>query len=197
LLWSLYGAFGFLGALSIAVDVSGAIAGNLQHRIFPSFAMIAAAVVAGWFVRLRALRPPARRLAYGALAAAIALLALAAAAKASNEPSLSNKWTYYTPAEFAALDWAHEADPQARTWASFDERLPAAVTICCAWESAGRHLDSFRPDPGTRNFLLSDVVRARSRRLGLPLPLAGDGLRVYDNGAAEIYHLRPRSPFQR
>ena len=39
-----------------------------------------------------------------------------------------------------------------------------------------------------------DIIRARCYRLSLPLPSAGDRLRVYDNGAAEIYRLR--TPFQ-
>ncbi|MCB0231781.1 MAG: hypothetical protein KDH90_22105, partial [Anaerolineae bacterium] len=197
LLWSLYGAFGFLGAVSIAVDVSGALASNLQHRIFPSFAMIAAPLVAAWFVRRQALQPMTRRLAYGALAVGIAVLGVVAVVKATNEPSLSNKWNYYAPAEFTALDWTRTTNPDTATWTSFDERLRAAIGICCAWEADGTRLDSFQPDPGTRTFLISDVIRARSQRLNFPLPIEGDSLRVYDDGAAEIYRLRPRTPFQK
>ena len=197
LLWSLYGAFGFLGAVSIAVDFSGALASNLQHRIFPSFGMIAAAVVADWFVRQPALRPQAHRLAYAALAVGIAVLGVLAVAKATNEPSLSNKWMYYAPAEFVALDWSRHKYPDAPTWVEFDERLIAAIGICCNWEAEGARFDSFQPKPGTRNFLISDVIRARGERLGRPLPIAGDSLRVYDNGEAGIYRLRPVTPFQR
>lgn len=197
LLWSLYGAFGFLGAVSIAIDFSGAIASNLQLRSFPSFTMIAAAVVADWFVRRQALRPVARRLAYSALAVGIAFLGIVGVAKATNEPSLSNKWIYYLPAELNALNWTRTANPDAATWTSFDERLRAAIGICCSWEADGTRLDSFQPDPGTRMFLISDVIRARGQRLHLSLPIEGDSLRVYDDGTAEIYRLRPRTPFQR
>jgi hypothetical protein len=196
-LWSLYGAAGFLGALSIAIDFSGALASNLQHRIFPSFAMVAAALVADWFIRRQPPRAATRWLAYGSLAAVIAFLGIVGVAKATNEPSLSNKWIYYAPAEFAALDWSRDRYPDAATWAAFDERLRAAIGICCAWEAAGARFDSSAPDPGTRNYLISDVIRARGERLGLPLPVEGDSLRVYDSGAAEIYHLRPRTPFQK
>lgn len=197
LLWSLYGAFGFLGAVSIAVDISGAIASNLQHRIFPSFAMIAAAVVADWFMRRQAQRPLVRRAAYGSLAIAIALLGIVAVVKATNEPSLSNKWNYYAPTELSALAWARTAYPDSPTWVSFDERLRAAIGICCSWETEGVQLDSWEPEPGTRSYLISDIIRARGQRLNLPLPIEGDSLRVYDNGSAEIYHLRPRTPFQK
>lgn len=199
LLWSLYGAFGFLGAVSIAVDVSGSLSSNLQHRIFPSFGMIAAAVVAEWFVHRRpqALRPQTRRLAYSALAVGIAFLGVVAVAKATNEPSLSNKWNYYAPAEYTALDWSRGKNPDAPIWTEFDERLTAAIGICCNWQAEGTRLDSFAPDPITRNFLISDVVRARGQRMGLSLPIAGDSLSLYDNGQAQIYRLRPRTPYQR
>ena len=197
LLWSLYGAFGFLGAVSIAVDVSGALASNLQHRIFPSFAMIAAPYVAAWFVGRETARPLNSRLVYGALAVGIAFLSAVAVLKATNEPTVSNKWTFYTPPEFTALAWTREANPNGATWTEFDERLRVAIGIYRNWEAEGVRLESFLPRPGTRTYLISGVIRAHGERLGQPLPIAGDSLRVYDNGAAEIYRLRPRTPFQR
>lgn len=196
LLWSLYGAFGFLGALSIAVDFSGALASNLQHRIFPTFAMLAAPVVAAWLVGRPGTRPLASRLARGVLAVAIACLALLAVLKATNEPAVSNKWPFYVPAEFVALRWSDGANPNGATWTEFDERLAAAMVICCVEEIDRRRLASYQPQPGVRAFLISDVVRARGQRLGQPLPIEGDSLRVYDNGAAGVYRLRPRTPFQ-
>jgi hypothetical protein len=196
LLWSFYGAFGFLGALTVAIDVSGALSSNLQHRAFASFAMIAAAVVADWFVRWQSRQSLAQRLAPGALAAGMAFLSVVAVAKASNEPLLSNKWSYYSRAEFAALDWVRTANPDEPTWTSFDERLPAAIGICCDWEGEGAQLDSFQANDATRSYLISDIIQARSERLNLSLPIAADSLRLYDNGSAEIYRLRPHTPFQ-
>jgi hypothetical protein len=199
LLWSLYGAFGFLGAVSILVDLSGAIAANLQHRMFPSFAMVAAALVADRVasMRLRVLSPSARRLTYGVLKIIVAFLGMVAVIKATNEPAVSNKWTYYAPAELVATAWSRGASPGSVTWVSIDERLRAAIGICCGWEDDGKLYDIWRPDIGTRTYMVSDVVRARARRLEFALPIESDSLRVYDNGAAEIYRLRPRTPFQR
>jgi hypothetical protein len=200
LLWSLYGAFGFLGALSILADVSGALSANLQHRVFPSFAMIAAPYVADWFVRRQAGGPETRRrgrdaLVYGALASTIAFLSIVAVIKATNEPSLSNKWGFYTPAEFTSLEWARDIDPDTVMWTEFDERVHAALMVCCErLTGEGR----YRPyDITIRNYLISDVTRARGERMNLPLPIEGDSLLIYDNGAAEIYRLRPRTPFQK
>ncbi len=197
LLWSLYGAFGLLGALSVAVDVSGAVAGNLQLRSFSTFAMIAAALVADRYVHWTPRRPAIRRLVNGALTVMVAFLSIVAVAKATNEPVVSNKWIYYAPGELLALDWSRHRYPDASTWAGLDERLRAAIGICCDWEAQGAQFDSFQPDLGTHNALISDIIREHAGRLGVALPVGGDSLRVYDNGAAEVYHLRPQTPFQR
>ncbi len=198
LLWSLYGAFGFLGAVSIIVDVSGAIATNLQHRIFPSFAMIAAPLVAEWLISRQAAQPEGRQparaaLLYGALASAIAFLGIVAVIKATNEPAVGNKWSYYSTAEFTGLEWARQYNPDTVTKAAFDERLSAAMLICCGLED---EIKGFYTSFSGRVYLVSDIIRARGERLGLPLPIDADNLRVYDNGAAEVYRLRPRTPFQ-
>ncbi|NLF63943.1 MAG: hypothetical protein GX579_05010 [Chloroflexi bacterium] len=197
LLWSLYGAFGFLGAVSILVDVSGAIALNLQHRIFPSFAMIAAPFVTAWSLRQQTFRTTTRPLAYGLLVVVISFLSVVAVAKATNEPLVSNRWVFSTPAEFTGLDWARQNNPNGSTWAAFDSRLRASTGIQYGWETQGAKFDSHDPAPSTRTHLISDVMRARSERLNLRLPIEGDSLRVYDNGAAELYHLRPRTPYQK
>jgi hypothetical protein len=199
LLWSLYGAFGFLGAVSIIVDVSGAIAANLQHRFFPSFAMIAAPYVADWLMTRQAARPEGRQpardaLLYGALASTIAFLGIVAVIKATNEPAVSNKWSFYVPGEFTGLEWAGQYNPDTVTKAAFDERLSAALGICC---QRNNEFKSYYSIDDTRVYLVSDIIRIRGERLGLSLPIEADSLRVYDNGTAEIYRLRPRTPFQK
>jgi len=199
LLWSLYGAFGFLGAVSIIVDVSGAIASNLQHRMFPSFAMIAAPYVAGWFVHRRTAQlvpgqRSGRRWANLALAIAFAFLGVVALAKATNEPAVSNKWNYYVPAEFTGLQWSQQYSSDHLIRAAFDERLSTGLGICC---DSGDEVRSLRGASSVRIILISDVMRARGERLNVSLPIEADSLLVYDNGASEIYHLRPRTPFQK
>lgn len=198
LLWSLYGAFGFLGAISIAIDFSGALASNLQHRVFPSFAMIAAPLVADWFVCRQTWRPGTHRLAYGALALSIALLGIFAVAKATNEPALSNTWQYYTTPEKKALLWSERhLDQRTTLWVGLNERIPVAMGICCSGELANLTLNGGRPRLNVRDFLISDTIRARAARVGFSLPIAGDSLLTYNNGEANVYHLRPRTPFQR
>ncbi|MHB1417833.1 MAG: hypothetical protein ACYC1C_21495, partial [Chloroflexota bacterium] len=89
LLWLFYGAFAFQGALAVLSDRSGLMAANLQHRSFPSFAMVAAAMVG-----LALSRRPPRAWESVAVGSAFALLAVLALVKATNEPIVSNKWTF-------------------------------------------------------------------------------------------------------
>ncbi len=197
LLWAFYGAFAFQGAVSILVDVSGAIAGNLQHRTFPTFAMLAAPLVGWWFIGTRRSRPGGR-LVRPLAAVAIGLLAVLSALKATNEPLVSNKWTFFVPAEQYALTWADEALAGRLLWTGYDERLVAGPGIRRLggppWHV---RQDIYAVDPATADFLISDVNRQRGRRLGQPLPVTGDALIIYDNGPAQILHRRPQTPFQR
>jgi hypothetical protein len=196
LLWLLYAAFATQGALAILSDRSGLLGSNLQHRSFPSFAMTATPLIAVALARLRP-RPTIR----AAAALAFGLLSALALLKLTNEPGLSNKWTYYTRAELRALTWVRPRERGA-VWIGPDERLDAAYSLVigdprrqpdpraqAAW-------DIYAPDPRTRLFLVSDVIRAHSQRLRVPLPVAEDENRVYDSGAVQLYRLRPRTQFQ-
>jgi len=201
LLWAFYGAFACQGAVSVLVDMSGVLSSNLQHRIFPSFVMVAAPVVARWLIGTGWLsqRAMAGRVVHTGLGISIALLAILSTLKAVNEPLLSNKWMFYSSAEAAALEWAEETLAERPIWVGFDERLFASMTIRSGaskrnawlyWSSAGFYL---RPE----NFLASDVIRSRGVRLSQPLPVEADSFVTYDNGQAQIYHSRPRTPYQR
>lgn len=197
LLWAIYGAFTAQSALSIVVDVSGAVAGTLQHRIFPSFVMLAAPLTAAWLVEWRPRHRAVARLAPAALAALIGALACLSMLKATNEPLVSNKWLFYVPAESQALDWADSTLADRPVWTEYDERLLTAIYTRDEYAPRQAALDMFEPGSYTRDFLLSDVIRARAARIGAPLPVEADSLITYDNGQAQIYHLRPRTPYQR
>ena len=195
LLWLLYAAFAAQGALSVVADASGALGGNLQHRLFPSFAMIAVAIVgqslARWQPRYH------RRRVERALAFIISCIAILSMLKATNEPLLSNKWTFYGGEELALLGWSDDHLRASEIWTEFDERLTSA-----SWTVRGKspHQNSFvafDPPVTTRTFMVSSITRLRAARLRRPVPVPPDALLVYDNGGAELYHLRPRTPYQR
>jgi hypothetical protein len=193
LLWAFYGAFALIGALSVISDLSGAIGSNLQHRLFPSFVMFAAPVVGKWLID----RAKNSRVAQIILCSCIGLLTVLSTFKATNEPLFSNKWLFYVPAEMQALDWAKEnLTENQRIWVEFDERLSTALSIRTGARKRELRLDQYIVELGTHDFLISDVTRRRSIRLSLPLPIEADSLRTYDNGQAQIYHLRPRTEYQ-
>lgn len=188
MLFLFYAAFALQGAMSVVADRAGTLGGNLQYRSFPSFVMVAAPLVAGSLARWR----PNRR--KGALAAAfVGLLALLAIVKATNEPTLSNVWTFYLPAEVQAVKFADQHLKDDGYWSDFDERL-RSVQILLAVSNLPTFLGNVTPN--IRAFVVSDVTRLRAARLGRPLPRVGGELRVYDNGSAQIFRTRSLTPYQ-
>lgn len=195
LLWLLYAAFAAQGALSAVSDASGALGSNLQHRLFPSFSIVAVAVVGKALARWRPRRfMPAIRMG---LAVGLFWIAILSVFKATNEPMLSNKWTFYRPAELTAIEWTDSHLKGAEIWTEYDERLTVANDNARGESANQNQFQGYGVQPTTRNMLLTTITRLRSSRLSRPLPVPPDALRVYDNGEAELYHLRPETPYQK
>ncbi len=199
-LWILYGVFAIQGAAAVVVDFSGALAQNLQYRAFQSFTLVAVAVLARGMVGTITNRPVWVRLP---AAAFVACLAMLGAIKAANEPLLSNKWTFYTPQEVMALRWADTNDRNAGIWTEADERLTAGYQLGVtmdlppnAREVNGNQLDDYLPVPGDRDYVVSDVTRARALRLGFAVLPSIVQLRTYDNGSAQIYRQIRLTPYE-
>jgi hypothetical protein len=191
ILWAFFGAFAIQGCISIAVDMSGAIAGNLQHRMFPSFAMLAAPMVARWIMDLKPRGALNRRVVNACLAAGIAALGVLSVFKATNEPLLSNWWLFYLNSERVAMDWTEEALPGKMVWVGFDERLVNAVIIRTGNDPRSVRYNTGKVEEETRTFLISDVTRGQSQRLAEPLPVDAESNVTYDNGETQIMQRRP------
>jgi hypothetical protein len=211
LLWLLYAAFAFQGVLSVAVDFSGAIASNFQHRAFASFVLVAAPITARGLISLLG-RPVAslpgraalHRATLVALAALVGCLSLLSLFKATNEPLLSHKWMFYEGQEMQALGWATANMRNATIATDFDERLTTAHLLAVTSSlpvsqrfPGNNSLAQYRRNPAARDFLISDTTRRRAQRLGFPLPAVADQLLIYDNGTTQLYHLVPETPRQR
>lgn len=197
LLWAFFGGFAFQGALSILVDVSGALSSNLQHRIFPSFAMLAVPFLTSALFSLRAVSRHHGRAIRGAVGATIGLLAVLALWKATNEPLLSNKWPFAHPSEFYGLSWAERKLTGRSVWLGHDEQFAASVLTRTGQGISRVRADMASVNFNTRDFMISEVTRARSQRTGRSLPIEADSLITYDNGGTQIYHSRPRTAYQR
>jgi hypothetical protein len=178
--------------LAAAGDQSGQFGGNWQHRSFPSFAMVAIPIIAAALCRIRLRR--AGLLLAGLI---LALFAGLAVLKATNEPGLSNKWMFYTPAEFHAIVWTDLHERYEPIWLGFDERLGSAFDLAIGESPRRNWWVAFSLESNGRTFVISDVVRAHSARLGRQLPAVVAENRIYDNGTTQVYRLRSRSPYQR
>jgi hypothetical protein len=195
LVWFMYAAFGLQGFLSILIDLSGALSSNAQQRLFPSISVFAVAMVLTAFMRWEP-----KRFVWPMRAAAASLLfsvAILSVFKATNEPLVSNTWSYYKPAEVAAVDWSDRHVANSAIWTDYDERVVVAFNTEKLESRAENIIYGGPTPPTTRLYVLSDVVRVRSPRLNRELPVTSDANRIYDNGEAEVYRLRPDTPYQR
>jgi hypothetical protein len=200
LLWLLYTAFATQGTIAVIADASGALGSNMQHRLFPSISIVAVALVArALAAQALATWKPARfrRSFHVGLSVILACFAVLSVFKASNEPVLSNKWTFFRANEMMAIEWTDAHLTHNHIWTDLDERLMVAYRTIYSSSSNANVISGFTLLPQTRTILLTDVTRLRSARLKQNLPVPPDALRVYDNGEAELYRLRPRTPYQR
>jgi hypothetical protein len=192
LLWLLYAAFAAQLAVTVLSDRSGAVASNLQYRTFTVFAAIAAAVLAQGLAQLGAFQWPK-----AAVRLAITLFAVAALLKASNEPILSNEWTFYTPAEMAGMEWTDRWQRSSVTWVGPRTRLANAYALEVGRPQQFNRWAFAEPGPDVRSYLVSDAIRLHSARLGVPVPTLGPHNLVYDSGNVQLYRTRAQAAFER
>lgn len=194
-LLALYAAFAAIFAVTVVSDLIGAFrTANLQIRFVPNVAMFATPICASWLATTITRSSLQRRIVSVTLLIAFALSVI----KATNDPVASNRFPHYQQTEVEAIHWALTLQPDQWLWVGTDNRLQSEIANRVYLDPvATLHLDRGGVDDHVRNLLVSDLLRIQSRRYAVGLPLEGDSLRIYDNGSAEIYHLRPRTPFQR
>jgi len=191
LLWLFYAAFALQEGITLVSDASGALASNLELRLFPSFSMIAVALIGAVWAEGQP-RRYAKEISLG-LSLAIFCGSIFSVLKTTNEPLVSNKWNFYQPSEMMALEWGDTHLKNADIWTEFDERLIAAYDMAVGVPY--NHF-SFEATPSTRDMLMSTIIRLHSSRISRSLPVPPDAFQVYDNGSAQFYHLRPQTPYQ-
>jgi hypothetical protein len=200
LLWAFYTAFAVQGAMSILIDFSGAIVSNLQHRLFPAFAMLGIGLIARALIHMP---QPAnlllRKLQHTALALGIGLLIIPTLLKATNEPFVGNHWLFFLPGEMIAIEWVDEHLQGRTVWLGFSTRLEVGHTTYTG-ATRQRQFTADRGSPPlerTRDLFISTLLQSRAQRAGVPLPKDFDDFVTYDNGQVQIYHRRPNTLYQR
>ena len=73
-----------------------------------------------------------------------------------------------------------------------------AAIVLAAGESTGHNQWTFGPlSPTAREVIETNNVRLYNARLGKVLPSTDAANRIYDAGSAQLYRLRPTTPYQR
>jgi hypothetical protein len=199
--WLLYAGLAFQVGIGVIIDFAGVLGANLQLRLFPVFMVVAiptsgAAVMAA-YDRIRRW-PRLRQTVRLGMAAALLACTPFSLLKATNEPLLSNKWTFYSGAEAQTMDWLAGAVPQEAIWTDVDERLREAYLFRSAptQDAAYRYPTLLSPDQA-QVVMLSDITRARMVRTAAPFPDVAHMNEIYDNGQVQVYKRLPQTPLQR
>jgi hypothetical protein len=188
--WLLYTGFAIQIAISIAVDLSGALSANMQLRLFPSFTVVAIVLLVRMLKRLLASlswSAVPRRILLGAAALLAAWFSIASMLKSTNEPYLSNKWTFYYPSDMAAIDWVAGHLRKAELWTIVDERLATMYNSYYREDSLTANPYKFGAIRPSSEYVLATLLdRMRAERLKINLPPITYWDQIYDSGQAQI-----------
>jgi hypothetical protein len=199
--WLLFAGLALQVGVGIVVDVAGVLGSNLQLRLFPVFMFLAVPTSSVAVVRLLGRWSPRRRsrqrLRLAIAGAAVALTACSVF-KATNEPFLSNKWTFYSDTEAQAMDWLDVEIPEGAIWADVDERLREVELFRSppTEDAASRYPALLLPEQ-VAVVMLSPITRERMARLDVPLPDVASMNELYTNGLVQVYRRLPQTPLQR
>jgi hypothetical protein len=120
----------------------------------------------------------------------------AAVLKATNDPLVSSKWTFYDGNEAQAIQWANENLANQVIWADIDERVRTASILELGDDGSSAALWTTRRSPSVRYVLQSEVIEARAKRTSSILPTSVETDQIYDNGSANVWHYLPSTPYQ-
>ena len=194
MLWLFFAAFAAQGAASILSDRTGSLAANVQYRAFAVFAALAAPMVALALSRW----PPGPRLVRlavaGVAAVVVAGASVGALVKSTLDPTVSNKWIFYTAPELEGIVWVTSRWPGMRLWVGPDDRLIAAYEMVVGGLSHADVWDLQDPEPDTQFFMVSEAIREQSQRVDEPIPALASTNLVYDNGEVQVDRVRASPP---
>lgn len=201
LLWLLYAAFAALLAVSVPLDVAGVLSANLQVRLFPHLMITAIPLSALGLVRFlrQAFRRGrgTRRAAAVTMVVCVLVFAAASLIKITNDPLLSRRWKFQSAGEDVAVQWVTQQVRAADVWVGVDNRMDALAKTDYDWDRAQLRSDWGEVGSSTRYFLISDILRMWAAQADVALPKTEGHLRIYDNGRVQLYHARPKTPYQR
>jgi hypothetical protein len=199
-LWWLYAAFGLLLVLGTIADFAGFLQENLQMRMFTPF-MLFAAPVAALALRVAITNMAKKRPRMAVLLGGVFIVygMLACMAKVTNDPFFSNVWYFYGPGELRAGQWIDSTIQDQVVWVDTWHRLRSLYINSLGeydqsrvYEFVAGSLDTFPP-----YILITENTRLSANRREVILPTVNNHNQIYDNGAAQLYYRRARTPYQR
>lgn len=191
---SLYGTLGLLVAVAIPIDLSGlALGNNLEVRNFTYFALVAAPLTVWGLLQTRIQQRPLMVV----LGVLFSIFVFLGQLKITQDPSISNQWMGYTPAEKQATLYFLQHRGVDLAWGGPDGRLlDVAVN-----DYPGVPWSIVPASQGARPFefdyLNSPIVREATVLEGVKMPNFGAMDRIFDDGGAQIYRKVPVTPYQR
>jgi len=199
LLWLMYAGFSVQLLMSIVVDFAGFLSANLQMRLFTPFTIISSPLAARlWGQVYHKLHSQLKRKFAWAAAGVVALGICTSLLKITHDPGVGNYWIFYSPAELKATQWADQHLRYSRIWTDIwsHQRDVLGFWQGYAWSSTNTYEFGRRIEPAPY-VMISHLTRLEASRLEISLPSTVNYNRVYDSGKTQLYHRRPRTPYQR
>jgi hypothetical protein len=195
----MYLGFGLLLGVGVLADFSGFLSANLQVRWFPAFALVCSPVAAESMMKWIKAWGWHRRILMAVLGSALAGCALVVATlKVTNEPTLSNQWLVYTPAEMEGMRWIEGHLRGQRVWTGMTAHQ---VDVFRFWEGYGALSENTfeygKVSIPPRNIFWSRSRWIQAQRYGMAPPGKLGYNRVYDNGAVQVWRRRAMTVYQK
>ncbi|PWI46392.1 hypothetical protein CEE45_17095 [Candidatus Heimdallarchaeota archaeon B3_Heim] len=188
-LFSFYVSFFLLLLITIFLDkiIGTGVANNFELRIFPYFMFFAVAlasmIILKWIHQLDIKRWQLT----GEILFIILIIiwSINSLVKSTCDPSVSNRWIFYSKEEKIAMNWMESNLKKTTIWAGPLGRVRAAFRYNSNFDSLGNI--SFSNASNAKYYLISDVARKRANKYKYSLPFIKNSNQIYDNDGAALY----------
>jgi len=183
----LYTAFSFLLVVYIIADRFGGFASNIELRVFPILMIYAVPLASMLILEIINSYSLSQRKKIFAKTCLILILLLFignSLLKGTNDPSVCNKWMYYSLQEEYGIIWVDNYLFGKTICVDFDERLSNVYHLKTDLNSYRRVNFSTKPD--AEYIFVSKLIEKRAQILDFPVPKYKESEIIYDNGDVEI-----------
>ena len=187
--FSFYISFFLLLLITIFLDrvIGTGVANNFELRIFPYFMLFAVAlasmIILKWIHQLRTKRW--QLTGQTLFIILIIIWSINSLVKSTCDPSVSNRWIFYSKGEKIAMNWMESNLKKATIWAGPLRRIRAAFRYNSNFDSLGNI--SFSNASNAKYYLISDIVQKSANKYKYSLPFLKNSNQIYDNDEVELY----------